>query len=118
MTTVTQQYRCVHCRASLPRDHSGPCPKCGKEGREIVVVANDTIQVSDSARWQTRREYYQKNTKVLAVVIGITVVSPFVGLIIVGWFGVIVGLILGGIAYWIGPWASTKIVEIHHGQTT
>jgi len=29
--------------------------------------------------------------------------------------GVVVGLVLGGIAYWIGPWASTKIIEIHHG---
>jgi hypothetical protein len=78
-------------------------------------VLIDTIKVTDSVRWQTRREYYQKNPKVLAVVIGITVVSPFLGFVFAGWLGVVVGLVLGGIAYWIGPRASTKIIEIHHG---
>jgi hypothetical protein len=99
----------------LPKNHTGPCPKCGKVGREISVVLIDTIKVTDSVRWQTRREYYQKNPKVLAVVIGITVVSPFLGFVFAGWLGVVVGLVLGGIAYWIGPRASTKIIEIHHG---
>ena len=84
-------------------------------GQEISVVVSDTIEVTDSAQWQTHREYYQKNLKVLTVVIGITVISPFLGLVLVGWVGILVGLALGGITYWIGPWASTKIVEIRHG---
>ena len=115
MTKVTQQYRCAHCHESLSRNHTGPCPKCGKEGREISVVATDTIELSDSTRWQTRREYYHKNPKVLAVVIGITFASPLLGLVVAGWVGVVIGLALSGVAIWIGPWASTKIIEIHHG---
>lgn len=78
-------------------------------------MVNETIAITDNVRWQTRREYYQKNPKILAVVIGVTVVCPFLGLVLVGWAGVVVGLVLGAIAYWIGPWASTTIVEIHHG---
>ena len=115
MTTVTQSYRCTHCHTPLSQDYTGPCPNCGNVDREISAVVNETVEIADSVRWETRREYYQKNPKVLAVVIGITVVSPFLGLVLLGWVGVVVGLLLGTIAYWIGPWASTKIVEIHHG---
>jgi len=93
----------------------GPCPKCGKEGREISVVASESIEVSDRIRWVTRREYYQKNPKVLAIVIAITGLAPFLGLFLVGWAGVVAGLVLGGIAYLISPWASTKIIETNRG---
>jgi len=115
MTSATQSFRCANCRASLPQNHVGPCPKCGKEGREISVVASESIKMSDSIRRETRREYYQKNPKVLAIVIAITVLAPFLGLFLVGWAGVVAGLVLGGIAYLIGPRASTKIIETNRG---
>ncbi|MCF6153180.1 MAG: hypothetical protein E3K38_13000 [Candidatus Kuenenia stuttgartiensis] len=115
MTTVTQGFRCANCLASLPHNHTGPCPKCGKEGREIGVVASESIEVLDSTRWQTRREYYQKNPGIRAIVIAITVLAPFLGLFFVGWAGVAVGLVFGGITDWISPWAATKIIEISRG---
>ena len=49
------------------------------------------------------------------MVIAITVVSPFLGLVLAGWVGLVVGLVLSGIAYFIGPLALTKIIEIERG---
>jgi hypothetical protein len=44
-------------------------------------------------------------------VIAITIISPFLGLIVIGPVGVVVGLALGGVSYWLGPKAATKIIE-------
>lgn len=63
---------------------------------------------------ETRREYYQKNPKILAVVILITLISPFIGFFLTGPLGIIIGLMIGLLTYLIGPRASTKIIEIHH----
>lgn len=117
MTSVTKTVRCANaeCRALLSQNHSGPCPTCGKEGTETAIVASESIDVSDGVRWQTRSEYYRKNPKVLAVVIAITVFGPLLGLFLAGWAGVVAGLLLGSVTYWIGPLASTKIIEINRG---
>jgi hypothetical protein len=48
-------------------------------------VASESIDVSDSVRWETRSEYYRKNPKAFAVVIAITVFGPFLGLFLAGW---------------------------------
>lgn len=78
-------------------------------------MASESIDVSDGVRWETRSEYYRKNPKAFAVVIAITVFGPFLGLFLAGWLGVMAGLVLGGIAYWISPLASTRIIEITRG---
>lgn len=101
MASVTKTARCANstCRAPLAQNHAGPCPACGNEGTEIAVVASESIDISDSVRWQTRSEYYRKNPKVRAVVIAITVFGPLIGLFLVGWLGVVAALVLGGITY-------------------
>ena len=71
--------------------------------------------MAGSLSWQKRREFLEKRPGVLAVVIAITIVSPFLGLVLAGWVGVAVGLVLSGIAYFIGPSALTKIIEIERG---
>jgi len=37
--------RCRHCTTELPPDHTGPCPVCGKTGKDCVAVANATIDI-------------------------------------------------------------------------
>ena len=61
------------------------------------------------------REYYEKHPLSLAVVIALTVGSSLLGLVLTGWVGVAVGLLIGLIAFLIGP-ASTKVREIHKGS--
>ncbi|MCU7875163.1 MAG: transposase [Candidatus Thiodiazotropha sp. (ex Lucinoma borealis)] len=101
---------CSKCGSTLNESHSGPCPHCGAIGKTVHVVLSDAIEVSDSISGEQRREYYQKNKKVLVVVVAITVISPFLGLFVLGPLGVVVGLVLGGVSYYLGPMAATKII--------
>jgi hypothetical protein len=60
-------------------------------------------------------EFYERQPVALGVVIAITVGGSFTGFALAGWVGVIAGLVLGGLAYWIGPIAVTKVREIERG---
>lgn len=52
----------------------------------------------------------------LPVVIGITVGSPFLGLVFAGWVGVVVGLVIGLATFFMGLRAVTKIREVTRGH--
>lgn len=114
MTGKPDKIVCKHCNTQLKIEHIGPCPSCGKEGRQINYIVEGGSKSSCSVDLETQREYYQKNRKILAVVILITLISPFIGFFLTGPLGIIIGLSIGLLAYIIGPWASTKIIEIHH----
>jgi len=109
MPKTNQKIICTHCGTPLSKDHAGPCPSCGKEGRKIIAIMNEVITISES--WQRLRKFYKKNPKILIAVILITVISPFLGLFLGGPVGVVIGLALGTITYFIGPRAKTPVVE-------
>ena len=112
MTEPANKVECVHCGAVLPDGHTSPCPECGKKGRRISVGVAGEIDFAGHVTWEKRREFYEKKPLARVAVIAITLGAPFLGLILVGWAGVIAGLVLGAVAYWIGPFASTKVREI------
>lgn len=116
MGEVTQSATCAHCGESISPQHTGPCPSCGKEGKNISVNIKESIQLHSSLKWETRKEYYQKHKGAAGSVIAITVLSPFIGLFLAGPVGVVIGLALGGVAYYLGPKAATKIIEITKGH--
>jgi len=115
MTEITNRVECVHCGSVLSDGHTSPCPVCGKKGRKISVGIAEEIDVASHVTWEKRREFYEKKPWALAAVIAITLGAPFLGLVLLGWAGVIAGLVLGGAAYWIGPFAVTKVREIERG---
>ena len=47
------------------------------------------------------------------VVIAITLASSLLGLILSCWPGVIVGLALGGLSFYLGPFAVIKVREVN-----
>jgi len=116
MCEVTQTAICAHCGKEISPQHTGLCPACGKEGKNINVSIKDSIQVHSSIKWETRKEYYQKHKGVVSTVIAITVISPFIGLFLAGPAGVFGGLVLGVVAYFLGPKAATKIINITKGR--
>jgi ABC-type phosphate transport system permease subunit len=79
-------------------------------------MINETFLVKDSLSWETRREYYEKHKGALGIVIAITVLSPFLGLVLAGPIGVALGLALGFLAYFLGPKAVTKVIEKTKGH--
>jgi len=44
-TTAT----CQHCKKEVPPDRVGPCPYCGKVGKDITVTLSDVIELKASA---------------------------------------------------------------------
>jgi len=115
MTEATNKVECVHCGALLPDGHTSPCPECGKRGRTISVGRAEEVDIAGHMTWEKRREFYERNLLAHIAVIVITFGAPFLGLFFVGCPGIIAGLALGGVAYWIGPVAITKVREIERG---
>lgn len=107
---------CAHCGVDVPVEHSGPCPSCGKEGKLVKLTLQDSITVHSSLSWETRKEYYQKHKGALSVVVAIAILSPFLGLVLAGLCGVVVGLVLSFLSYFLGPKAITKVIEITKGH--
>ena len=107
---------CAHCGVEVAVEHSGPCPSCGSEGKLVKLTLQDTIAVHSSLSRETRKKYYQKHKGALAAVIAIAILSPFLGLVLAGPFGVVIGLVLSGLSYFLGPRAVTKIIEITKGH--
>ena len=115
MTEVTNKVECIHCGNVLPDGHTSSCPVCGKKGRKISIGIAEEINFAGHLTWEKRRELYEKKPLALATVIIITLCAPFLGLVLIGWVGVIAGLALGVVTFWIGPFAITKVRDTEHG---
>lgn len=113
--SITQVY-CKTCGKRLQGNHSGPCPKCGGENKDIRTVATAVISVTGSSSWERRREFKKKNPKIYALIIILSIVFLIIGML----FGVIGGLIgfIGSIlVLFLGPQAYEKIIKIERGGT-
>lgn len=107
--------KCKWCGNPLPASYIGPCPKCGKKGKNISAVFNETISLSDSFNWELKRQYFEGHPKVKLIVFVITFGAPFLGLIFSRVVGVTVGLVFAIISYIFGPYAVTKVEKIKRG---
>ncbi|HUV75519.1 MAG TPA: hypothetical protein VMW00_02575 [Dehalococcoidales bacterium] len=45
---------CRHCKTELPPGHTGPCPKCGKSGKDCKASATVSIAVVPHASLRAR----------------------------------------------------------------
>jgi len=106
---------CKWCGVTLSPTHTGPCPKCGKLGKKISLTLTETIGFKDSLKWEKQREFFEQNPKIKWLIVAITIGSPFVGLVMAGLLGVVIGLVLGVLSYLLGPYAVVKVREIERG---
>ena len=51
----------MNCGDDLTKFPKGPCPKCGKEGRNISVIGEGGIIVGGKSVITVVKEYYEKN---------------------------------------------------------
>ena len=66
--------------------------------------------------WSRTREHWEKRPLPLLVIIVLTIGSPFLGLVLAGWVGVVVGLVIGIAAFAGGIFAITRVREITRPQ--
>jgi uncharacterized OB-fold protein len=115
MTKPTVTTRCSVCGNPLPPNHAGPCPICGKKGKVHYVTLKATEKVVASISWKSTHEFYEKNPTAYWIVVFLTIVSPVIGYFVIGLAGIVVGVILGVLSYYIGQKAVTKVREIRQG---
>jgi len=108
---------CKWCGTPLPLNYSGPCPKCGKEGRMVFLTLKESVTLKESLKWKVQKEFLEENPKIKWILIAITLVSPLIGLVLSGVIGVIIGIGLGILSLLLGPYAVIKVREIRGGTS-
>jgi len=93
------------------------CPVCGNEDRDLIGVADESVQVVEASRWTKIRTYWERKPALLLLILTVALGSPFLGLVLVGWPGVLVGLAFSLVSLLIGFFAVTRIREIERGGT-
>ena len=54
--TAEVQCWCQHCKKELLPSHTGPCPHCGKTGKDCKVTATATVGISGSLRARKKQK--------------------------------------------------------------
>ncbi len=107
---------CSDCGTELP-SRQPPCPTCGGSKRTFRIHLTDTLSLRGSLALESRHEFYERRPWAIGLVVTVTFVSSLLGLFLTGWPGVIAGLFLGGLAYFLGPHAVIKVREITRSQS-
>jgi hypothetical protein len=111
-----EEVTCGNCNRVFPDTVGGTrrsCPECGSSKRRYNLDIREELHISDSVEGHSIRVFYRRNPAALTVVVLISIASPLLGLWLVGWPGVVAGVILGVVSLFLGPIATTKIKEIH-----
>lgn len=108
----SRSYKCSKCGIPITKGFKKPCPNCGEIGKLIDLNLADSFGIADSMKAQNVHEYFERHPILLPVVIVITVGAPFLGLVISGMKGVLVGLVIGFITFGLGMVSITKVREI------
>lgn len=105
--------KCRHCGHPLDPKHTGPCPNCGKFGKDVSVVIQETINISESVSvtHTKAKEFIKKHPKWTALSIGLFIITGPISYLIEGVPGLVISIILGGIGYAIGPLSYYRIKE-------
>lgn len=115
MTDIAQSLECSGCNEPLPLNHPGPCPKCGDERKTHKLNIHETVNVRASLSWQHVQEYWEHHPVFLTVALILTFGSPFLGLVLAGWVGVGVGLVVAAASFFLGLRGVTKVRQIKEG---
>ena len=62
---MTNEVRCWcrHCKAELSPDHKGPCPKCGKLGKDCKVSCHAVVEIHSTIKVRQKRKGFRKFIK-------------------------------------------------------
>ena len=70
------------------------------------------LTVGGAVSWESLRTYWEKKPALLTTVVAVTLLSPFIGLVIAGWPGILIGLLISCATLIAGFFAITKVREI------
>jgi len=111
------KYFCRACSKEIRKEDT-VCPHCGSDLRkvgkrkDIKCTFKERIVLKDTVSIKTTKEFYETNPTVKFLAIVISVISPCIGLFIAGISGIVIGLIVSVIVYYLSPYAVMKVREI------
>lgn len=87
-------------------------------GKNVTVkLTGQSVRLETGVlSWSKTREYWEKRPLPLLGVIILTIGSPFLGLVLADWVGVVVGLVISVAAFSGGIFAITRVREITRPQ--
>jgi hypothetical protein len=87
-------------------------------GKDVTVkLAGQAMRAETGVlSWTKTREHWEKHPLPLVGVIVLTIGSPFLGLFLAGWLGVVVGLVISIAALAGGVFAITRVREITRSE--
>ncbi len=112
MTDPQPNANCKHCGFELPVEHVGPCPNCGRRGKIVHKYLSGSVSSTGTLSLTRIREYYEQNPKALWFFVSFTVASIALGFLLGGIPGVIIGVVLDVIAYFVTPAGHTIVREL------
>jgi hypothetical protein len=107
---MTLTASCKNCGGSVDPSRKEACPHCGQyAGKTIRATINDPIGIRDAVA--RTREFFEYHRGWAILLVLIVLISPFVGLVIAGGWGLVVGLLLSILSIPVGVLAVTKVRE-------
>ena len=108
---------CSSCGHPLDSGLIGSCSECDGTNKTYHKRLEATVTVTGlPLSWRRFHEYYEKRPLLLVVVGCITLGSLVLGLVLAGWLGLLVGLVLGVLSFFMGLRAVTRVREITERQ--
>jgi len=112
---------CSDCGAALADDPPGaprtPCPECGSTARTFHDAETAVVTMTGWIDWVHEHTSWERRPMLLAFSLVLSVASVFVGYVIAGWIGGVVGLAVTLAGYVLGLRAVTRVREIERGTT-
>ena len=119
--TTNSETTCRWCNEPLADDHTGPCPKCGKVGRNVTVKLQPGFIKLTGNKVRTiterRQEILKENHKIKWITNGISIASIFLGGLFPPPFSIIIGLLAFLITNRLAPFAIYKIITIERDKS-
>jgi hypothetical protein len=122
MTTKVQCW-CQHCKGELPPSHTGPCPHCGKTGKDCEATPTDTVDIEASMSETHKPKWSSESLAlffgILAVLLavfvpGILMLLPFDSGVD---YGMLVGfLIVMGFIFWWQRYRVLMLIRSMEGR--
>ena len=105
--TAEVQCWCQHCRNELPPSHTGPCPHCGKIGKDCKATPADSVDIKDSMSGTHKPKWSSESLALFSGILAILLAVVVPGVLMLLPFspgvdyGILVGLlVVMGFFFW------------------
>jgi hypothetical protein len=105
-------------RPDTPTEERTPCPNCGSTARQFEAHGAATVGLRAALSLEHTREFYERHHGWTIFVFTLDIGSLLVGYWLVGLPGLLIGLAVIVVTYFMTPFAGVKVREITRERST